>query len=106
MAVAIRESKTNYFIHIRPGHPALLDETIQWIEDHCTPKKPDPAEEQKINIISLENDPEREAALRRQGFELGPIYGILRVRDLDAPIPEAPLPEGYKIRASPEQRGL
>jgi ribosomal protein S18 acetylase RimI-like enzyme len=99
MAVAIREGKTNYFINIRPGHPALLDEAIQWIEAHSASKKQDPAEEQKINIINLEGDPEREAALRRQGFELGPVYGILRVRDLDAPIPDAPLPEGFEIRA-------
>lgn len=33
-------------------------------------------------------DPEREAALRRRGFEKGQVYGILRVRDLEAPIPD------------------
>jgi len=99
MAVAIRETKTHYYIHIRPGHPSLLDEVIRWIEDHCASKKPDPAEELKIRIINLEGDPEREAALRRRGFELGPVMGILRVRDLDAPIPDAPVPEGYTIRA-------
>ncbi len=99
MAVANRENKTNYFIHIRPGHTSLLDEVIRWIEGHCASRKPDPAEEQKINIIGLEGDPEREAALRRQGFELGPVYGILRVRDLDAPIPDAPAPDGFTIRS-------
>ncbi len=98
MAVAIRETKTIYFIQIRPGHPALLDEVIRWIENHCASKKPDPTEELKIHIISLEGDPEREAALRRRGFEMGPVYGILRVRDLEAPIPDAPLPEGFEIR--------
>ena len=98
MAVAIRESKTIYFIHIRPGHPSLLDEVIRWIEAHSASKKKDPAEELKLHIISLEGDPEREAALRKRGFEMGPVYGILRVRDLDAPIPDAPVPECYTIR--------
>ena len=98
MAVANRENKTIYFIHIRPGQPSLLDEAIRWIEDHSASKKQDPAEEQKLHIISLEGDPEREAALRRRGFELGPVNGILRVRDLDAPIPDAPLPDGFEIR--------
>jgi len=98
MAVAIRETKVIYFIHIRPDHPALLDEVIRWIEAHSASKKPDPAEELKLHIISLEGDPEREDALRKRGFERGPVYGILRVRDLDAPIPDAPLPEGFEIR--------
>ncbi len=99
MAVAIRESRTNYFIHIRPGNPSLLDEVIRWIEDHSASKKQDPAEEQRTHIISLEGDPERETALRKRGFELGPVYGILRVRDLNAPIPNAPPPEGFTIRS-------
>jgi ribosomal protein S18 acetylase RimI-like enzyme len=99
MAVAIRESRTNYFIHIRPGHPDLLDEVIRWIEAHSASKKEDPAEEKTLNIMSLEGDPEREEALRRRGFQPGKVYGILRIRDLDAPIPEAPLPEGYTIRS-------
>jgi ribosomal protein S18 acetylase RimI-like enzyme len=99
MAVAIRESRTNYFIHIRPGHPALLDEVIRWIETHSASKKQDPAEEMEIHIISLEGDPEREEALRRRGFQLGKVYGILRVRDLQAPIPEVLLPEGFIIRS-------
>ena len=42
---------------------------------------------------------EREAALRERGFERGPVYGILRVRDLNAPIPDAPVPEGFTIRS-------
>jgi ribosomal protein S18 acetylase RimI-like enzyme len=106
MAVAIREGKTNYFIHIRSGLPSLLDEAIQWIEEHSASKKQDPAEELNINIISLENDPEREAALRRQGFELGPVYGILRIRDLDAPIPDSIPPKGFKIRAVQSREDL
>ena len=99
MAVANPETKTLYFIQIRPGHPSLLETVIRWIEAHTATKKPDPAKEQKIHIINLEGDREREAALRRRGFERGPVYGVLRVRDLDAPIPDAPAPEGFTIRA-------
>jgi GNAT superfamily N-acetyltransferase len=99
MAVAIRETRTIYFIHIRPGHPTLLEEVIRWIESHSASKKPDPAGEQVTHIISLEGDPEREEALRRRGFLLGKVYGILRVRDLNAPFPNAPVPEGFIIRS-------
>ena len=106
MAVAVRESRTIYFIHIRPGHPVLLDQVIRWIEDHSASKKQDPTEEMILHIISLEGDPEREAALQKRGFELGPVYGILWVRDLDAPIPDAPLPEGFEIRAVRDREDL
>jgi len=99
MAVANPETKTIYFIQIRPGHPTLLDTVIRWIEAHTASKKPDPAEKQKIHIVSIEGDREREAALRKRGFEKGPVYGILRVRDLDTPIPDAPVPEGFTIRS-------
>ena len=99
MAVANPETKTLYFIQIRPGHPSLLETVIRWIEAHTATKKPDPAKEQKIHIINLEGDRERGAALRRRGFERGPVYGVLRVRGLDAPIPDAPAPEGFTIRA-------
>jgi len=99
MAVANPETKTIYFIQIRPGHPPLLDTVIRWIETHTASKKPDPAEKQKIHIINIGGDREREAALRKRGFERGPVYGILRVRDLNAPIPDAPVPEGFTIRS-------
>ncbi len=99
MAVAIRESRTNYFIHIRPGNPSLLDEVIRWIEDHSASKKQDPAEEQRTHIISLKGDKERETALRKRGFQRSKAYGILRVRDLEAPIPDASTPEGFQIRS-------
>ncbi|MCW3989226.1 MAG: GNAT family N-acetyltransferase [Candidatus Bathyarchaeota archaeon] len=99
MAVANPETKTIYFIQIRPGHPTLLDTIIRWIETHTASKKPNPAEEQKIHIINIGGDMEREAALRKRGFERGPVYGILRVRDLDTPIPDAPVPEGFTIRS-------
>jgi ribosomal protein S18 acetylase RimI-like enzyme len=99
MAVANPETRTIYFIQIRPGHPPLLDTVIRWIETHVASKKPDPAVKQKIHIINIEGDREREAALRKRGFEKGPVYGILRVRDLNAPIPDAPVPEGFTIRS-------
>jgi ribosomal protein S18 acetylase RimI-like enzyme len=99
MAVANPETKTIYFIQIRPGHPTLLDEAIQWIEAHLVSKKKAPTEEQKIHIINLKGDREREAALLKRGFQRGKIYGVLRVRDLEAPIPDASTPEGFQIRS-------
>jgi len=63
IAMANPETKTIYFIQIRPGHPTLLDEVIRWIEAHLASKKTNPDEEQKIHIINLKGDKEREAAL-------------------------------------------
>lgn len=55
--------------------------------------------ELRLSVVALEGNPAREAALRKRGFVKGSVYGILRLRDADAPIPGYRVPDGFKIRA-------
>jgi len=86
------EEKLRFFIQVHPDHAHLFAEIIDWIDGHF-------ATEGRVSIITLEGDPEREKTLRRHGFEKGRVYGVLRLRDVDAPIPEYRLPDGFTIRS-------
>jgi len=99
VAVANPEREFLYFIQVRKGYGFLLPEMVDWIEEYCASEKPDPGEDLQVSVVILEGSPEREAALAGRGFERGRVYGILRIRDLDEPIPEYRLPEGYSIRS-------
>ena len=99
VAMANPEIPFRYFIQIHPDHTHLEEEIVQWIEKHCTALKPDPGTEQKLSIVTLDGNPTRETLLREQGFEKGSIYGILRIRPVDTPIPDFPPPEGFEIRS-------
>ena len=99
VAVANPEVKFRYFIQIYPDFAFLEGEIVRWIEGHCASQKPDPDGELRISIVALEGNPAREAALLEQGFERGPVYGILRLRDVEAPITDYQPPEGYTIRS-------
>ena len=98
VAVANPESRFLYFIQMDPEYAHLEGEVVEWIVDYCTSQKPS-CEGLKISIVALEGNPAREATLREQGFERGRVYGIFRLRDVDAPIPDFSLPDGYVIRS-------
>jgi len=103
VAVANPESKFLYFIQMDPDHAHLEEEVVGWIMEHCASQKTS-GEEQKISIVTLEGNPAREAALKKHGFERGKVYGIFRLRDVDAPVPDFSPPEGYVIRSvQPEE---
>jgi GNAT superfamily N-acetyltransferase len=103
VAVANPEARFVYFIQMDPDHAYLEEEVVGWIVDYCTSQKT-PGEEQKISIVTLAGNPAREAALKEHGFERGKVYGILRLRALDTPIPDFRPPEGYAIRSvQPEE---
>ena len=98
VAMANPESAFVYFIQINPDYSHLEGEIIDWIIEHCDSTRPD-NKPLRVSIVALEDNPIREAALQEHGFEKGPIYGILRLRPVNYPIPDYPLPEGYSIRA-------
>jgi len=99
VAAANPEREFLYFLQVGPGYSFLLPEMVGWIEEHCASRKPDSSKELQVSVVILEGSPEREAALRGRGFERGRVYGILRTRDLDEPIPDYNPPEGYTIRS-------
>jgi len=99
VAMANPEIPFVYFIQIHPDYTHLEEEIVKWIEDHCVALKTDPDREQKLCIVTLNGNPVREALLKKRGFEKGPVYGILRVRPVDALIPDFVPPEGFEIRS-------
>ena len=99
VAAATPEDRFLYSIQMDPGYAHLEDEVVGWIVDHCTSQKAS-VEDRRISVLALEGNPMREAALREHGFERREVYGILRLRDLDTPIPDFRPPEGYTIRTA------
>ena len=98
VAVANPETRYVYFIQMDPDYAYLEGEVVEWIVEHCASLKSS-GEELTVSIVTLEGNPAREAALREHGFERGPVYGIFRLRAVDAPIPDVRPPEGYVIRS-------
>ena len=98
VAVANPETRYVYFIQMDPDYAYLEGEVVEWIVEHCASQKSS-GEELKVSIVALEGNPAREAVLREHGFERGPVYGIFRLRAVDAPIPDVRPPEGYVIRS-------
>jgi mycothiol synthase len=98
VAMANPEEKFTYFIQTHPEYNFLEGEIVDWIGNHCASVKSD-SEEMRVSIVALEGNPAREKALQMHGFERGPIYGILRLRPVEAPIPDSMPPEGYSIRS-------
>ena len=99
VAVANPEAEFLYFIQIHPDYLFLEGEIVDWIEEHCVSVRPDTGRDLRISIVTLEGNPVREAALRESGFERGSVYGILRLRPVDVPVPDYRPPEGYVIRS-------
>jgi ribosomal protein S18 acetylase RimI-like enzyme len=98
VAVANPEARFLYFIQMDPDYAYLEGEVVEWIVDYCASQKASD-EGLKISVVALEGNPAREAAVREHGFERGQVYGILRLRALDAPVPDFRLPEEFVIRS-------
>ena len=101
VAVANPESDFVYFIQIHPKYSFLEKEIIKWIEEHSKTKKKEEAKKERLRIITVEGNKEREKTLGELGFKkiTDRLYGHLRFRDVNLPIPEISLPTGFKIRS-------
>lgn len=98
LAVANPEARFRYFIQIHPDYSFLEEEIIKWIEDHSAPQRSEPGG-LRLSVVALEGNPAREEALRGHSFERGARYGILRLRDVYAPIPGYRVPDGFEVRS-------
>lgn len=98
VAMANPEIKYQYFIQIHPDFYFLEEEIIRWIEEYSIAMKPD-SRALNISIVVLEGNPAREVALREREWQKGSVYGILRLRSVDDPIPDYMVPDGFKIRS-------
>jgi ribosomal protein S18 acetylase RimI-like enzyme len=94
--LVVPESPLVYFVQIHPEYIQLYSEMAQWIEEYSRNTW---GKDSMLKIIEMERNPTKERILRDQGFTREKIYGIFRMRDLDAPIPDFKLPEGFNIRS-------
>jgi mycothiol synthase len=99
VALANPESPTDYFIQIDPTYSFLEQEIVKWIEKHFSERKKDPSKRDKLKIHTIEGNSARELLLTELGYQGGEVYGYLRIRPVDLPIPAIELPKGYEIRS-------
>ncbi|MBM3292264.1 GNAT family N-acetyltransferase [Candidatus Bathyarchaeota archaeon] len=99
IALSNPEEKFRYFIQLNPNYQFLFKEILHWIEKNCINQKQNADEKQTLSIINLESSLNREEELKKQGFQKEKIYGILRLRNLNSPIPNFSIPNGYEIRS-------
>ena len=96
VGLVVPEEPLVYFIQIKPDYMYLYKEMIEWIEEYC--KKNWCNKNKEIKIIEHEGNIEKKRWLLERGFTCGKIFGIFRMRDVDAPIPDFKLPLGFRIR--------
>jgi ribosomal protein S18 acetylase RimI-like enzyme len=99
LAVVTPEINFRYFIQIHPDYCSLEEDILQWIEEYSVLQRAKQGGSQKLSVIALEGNSTRETSLRKRDFERGNVYGILRIRDLEAHIPNYQVPDGFKIRS-------
>jgi len=87
-------------LHVHPHFrsPELEDEIFAYAEAHFSDWS-ERAGAQLLYVPVLSGDSLRQEVLRRRGFEQRPGWGHHWRRDLEAAIPEFPVPEGYLIRS-------
>ena len=93
---AIPESPLRYFCQLHPDYIEIYADMIVWIEQHTKNKHKERVE---INIVELEGNTKRENTLSLHGYTRGSIYGIFRIRDVDATIPDYMLPPDFSVRS-------
>ena len=96
VGLVVPEKPFQFFIQLHPRYQYLYDEMVKWIEGHFSSMGDEGV---KLSIIELEGRPAREDALSRRGFNKEGIYGIFRLRNVDAPIPDYKIPDGFSIRS-------
>lgn len=97
VGLVIPEESLVYFVQLHPGYLWLYDEMVNWIEKYSRANwgKKDAV----LKVIEMEGNPEKEKTLQEHGFTRGRIYGIFRIRDIDAAIPDYELPDGFSVRS-------
>jgi len=96
VGLVVPEKPFQYFVLLHPKYQYLYTDMVKWIESHSSARGDEGI---KLRIIELEGTPAREDALRGRGFRKEGIYGIFRLRDVDAPIPDYKIPNGFSTRS-------
>jgi len=99
MAAVLNPENTGVvFLQVHPAFrtPGLEEEMIAVAEQNLT--RPQPSGERKLWVFANERDDVRQGILLRRGFTLRDIQENQNRQSLLAPIPAAPLAEGYVVR--------
>lgn len=100
-AVLNSESRGWAYLQVDPRHrtPALEDEMVAVAEERL--RTIGKSSGRPVLLVSAQDaDAVRKDVLTRRGYErLGDWQEMPRVRDLSQPIPDVPVPAGYRIRA-------
>jgi len=95
--VAVLEEPDGVVAQVRPGHRGVLEEPmLRWAAERLDDPAHNPGA--GIRTRALESDRRFTALLDRLGFRRDTDHAVKMHRRLSAPIPEAPLPEGWKAR--------
>ena len=92
----VPEDPLIYFIQLHPDYFWLYDLMVEWIEVFSRNAW---GAEKTLKIIEADNNQSKPKFLSNHGYKRDGIYGIFRVRDVDTPIPDYPLPQGFSVRS-------
>lgn len=97
----ITHDEVRLHVHPRFRTVELEEEAFAYAEEHYS----DITEKGNwiLYVPVLSEDTLRQEVLTRRGYTRRPGWGHHYHRDLDAPLPEAPVPTGYEIRSMGEQ---
>jgi len=96
VGLVVPEEPLVYIVQIHPDYLYLYKEMIEWIEENC--KENWCNTNKVIKIIEHEGNTEKKRELLEHSFTCGKIDHIFRMRDVNAPIPDYKLPQGFRIR--------
>ena len=87
------------FLHVAPEYSsaALEEEMIEAAQEHLAVTGDD--DRRHLTIWASEHESIRQQILENRGYSRGEWSETQRQRRLDTPLPEAPLPDGYAVRA-------
>lgn len=97
VGLVVPEEPLVYFVQLHPRYLRLYDEMVNWVEKYSGANWS--KEDAVLKIIEMYGNPEKEKTLQEHGFTRVRIYGIFRIRDLDAVIPNYKLPDGFSVRS-------
>lgn len=97
VGAAHTEDGGDVHLEVHPEHRALEDDMLAWAEDTLAATNDDGQRE--ITAFALDVDTHRQSVLAARGYTRTEWNGVQRWRDMSVPISDAPIAEGYTIRA-------
>ena len=99
VGLTIPERNYLYFIQIHPDYEFLLIEIVEWVVEHFRSIKDIQKIEKNLIIVCLDGYRPLEEVLENQEFKKSINYGYLRFRDVNDPIHQFSIPDGFLIRS-------